>query len=316
VNSHKNARLAFAGRVCLVERVIIDHWRVADAARAFGISKPTVRKWISRWETEGLSALADHSSRPHSSPRRLSPAVEKEIARLRVERLSGPEIGDRLGLPISTVGDVLRRLGLGRLPPVVPRPPIVRYEKENPGELIHIDMKRLGRIAPGFIGHRVTERAQVAGPKKKRAGWECLHVAVDDASRIAYAEILPDGSARSAVSFLEHTVGWLNALGIDVTAVMTDNAFCFVRHQYARALKSLKIRHVRIRPYTPRTNGKAERFIQTALREWAYKEPYTSSHQRTGALTSFLTTYNTLRPHCAHGRRPPITRLKGEQPVR
>lgn len=315
MNSHKNARLTFVGRACLVKRVVQDHWRMVDAARAFGLSERTVRKWVKRGELEGIGGLADRSSRPKISPRRLSLSLENEIKRLRLERVSGPLIADQLSLRVSTVGDVLRRLGLGRLPPLIPRPPVVRYEKENPGELIHIDMKRLGKIATGKIGHRITGRGKLAA-RKTGIGWECLHVAIDDASRIAYAEILPDGSARSSVAFLNNAVSWLKDLGIDVERVMTDNAFCFCRHQYARALEKLSIKHVRIRPYTPRTNGKAERFIQTALREWAYKKPYTSSHERTGELQNFLRIYNTQRPHTAHGRRPPISRLKGEQPVR
>jgi transposase InsO family protein len=191
----------------------------------------------------------------------------------------------------------------------------VRYEKENPGELIHIDTKRLGKIVTGFTGRRISGKSKLVAPSR-HAGWECLHVAVDDASRIAYAEILPDASAKSAVLFLHRTITWLKQLGIPVSAVMTDNAFCFVRGRYVSALEKLSIRHLRIRPYTPRTNGKAERFIQTALREWAYKKPYTSSDQRTGALSGFLTTYNTKRPHTAHGRRPPISRLNWKQPVR
>jgi transposase InsO family protein/transposase-like protein len=315
VNSHKNARLAFAGRVCLVERVINEHWRVADAARGLGISKPTVRKWVKRWEEQGITGLADRSSRPHRSPRQIVKSLETQIKRLRLQRLSGPEIADRLALPISTVGDVLRRLDLGRLPPLFPPPPVVRYEKEHPGELIHIDTKRLGRIVVGFTGRRVSGRSKLVAPTS-HAGWECLHVAIDDASRIAYAEILPDGTAKSAVVFLDHAVNWLKNLGISIDAVMTDNAFCFVRGRYPGALAKLSIKHVRIRPYTPRTNGKAERFIQTALREWAYKKHYTSSDQRTSDLELFLTKYNTKRPHCAHGRRPPISRLIGKQPVR
>lgn len=315
MNSHKNARLAFAGRVCLVARVIDDHWRVAEAARAFSISKPTVRKWINRWKREGLSGLADRSSRPKHSPRRIAKSLETQIKRLRLKRLSGPEIALDLDLPISTVGDVLRRLDMGRLPPLSPRPPIVRYEKEHPGELIHIDTKSLGRIAEGFRGRRIDGRSKLVAPTR-HAGWECLHVAVDDASRIAYAEILPDASTKSALIFLHRTIIGLKQFGIPVNAVMTDNALCFVRGRYASALEELSIKHLRTRPYTPRTNGKAERFIQTALREWAYKRPYTSSAQRTGDLQTFLTTYNTKRPHCAHGRRPPISRLEWKQPVR
>jgi transposase InsO family protein len=227
---------------------------------------------------------------------------------LRTRRRSGPQIADALHLPLSTVGDVLRRLGLGRLPPLTPRPPIIRYQRATPGELLHIDTKRLGRIAPGIIGHRITgDRAQ-RGPRQ-RTGWDYLHVAVDDASRVAYAALLPDETAASAVVFLDQALRWLATLGVQVTGVMTDNAFCFTQRTYRTALASRGLRHLRTRPYTPRTNGKAERFIQTALREWAYAKPYRSSAQRAGALGAFLTAYNTTRPHTAHGRRPPISRL-------
>jgi len=315
MNSHKNARLGFAGRVCLVERVLHNHWSGGRAAPAFGVSSRTVRKWVARYRAEGRDGLRDRSSRPHHSPRQLRPALERRIAHLRQQRRSGPQIADRLGLPLSTVGDVLRRLGLGRLPPVEPRPPIVRYERATPGELLHIDAKRLGRIAAGVVGHRITGDRSVHGPAG-RTGWECLHVAIDDASRVAYAELLPDESTPSAVLFLAHAVAWLAGLGVHVERVMTDNAFCYTRGTYAATLAALGIRHVRIRPYTPRTNGKAERFIQTALREWAYAKPYRSSAHRAGALPHFLTTYNTTRPHTALHRRPPITRLNAEQPVR
>lgn len=307
MNSHKNARLGFAGRVCLVRRVLEDDWRTSDAARAFGVSAPTVRKWLRRYRAEGREGLRDRSSRPHRSPRRLSARLERRIAQLRARRWSGPRIADALALPLSTVGDVLRRAGCGRLPPLTPRPPIVRYERERPGELLHIDGKTLGRIVGG-VGHRITGDRTRSGATRPR-GWECLHVAVDDASRVAYAELLPDETAASAVQFLHHAVAWLATLGIRVEAVMTDNAFCYTRRQYAEAIAALDLRHLRTRPYTPRTNGKAERFIQTALREWAYVKAYRSSQARAGALGSFLTSYNTTRPHTAHGRKPPISRL-------
>ena len=306
MNSHKNARLGFTGRVCLVMRVLEDGWALPQTAAAFGVSVQTVRKWLRRFRTEGTSGLRDRPSRPHRSPRQLSGALERRIARLRAQRKSGPQIADALRLPLSTVGDVLRRLGLGRLPALEVRPPIIRYERERPGELLHIDGKKLGRIL--VAGHRVTGNRAVSGPRG-RTGWECLHVAIDDASRVAYAELLPDESAESAVRFLHHAISWLATLGVHVEAVMTDNAFCYIRRQYAEALATHGIRHLRTRPYTPRTNGKAERFIQTALREWAYAKPYRSSRARAGALGSFLTTYNTTRPHTAHGRKPPISRL-------
>lgn len=308
MNSHKNARLGFTGRVCLVERVVQDRWSTGEAAGAFGVSDRTVRKWLARFRTEGAIGLRDRSSRPRRSPRRIAPSLERRIALLRQRRQSGPAIADRLGLPLSTVGDVLRRLGLGRLPPLVPRPPIIRYERDHPGELLHIDAKKLARIAG--VGHRIH------GDRSTRVrgiGWEVLHVAIDDASRVAYAELLPDESAASAIRFLEHAVTWLGDLGVCVERVMTDNAFCYTQRQYAAALATLGIRHWRTRPYTPRTNGKAERFIQTALREWAYRRPYRTSRQRAGALGPFLTSYNTTRPHTAHGRRPPITRLSNPE---
>lgn len=309
MNSHRNARLGFAGRLCLVDRVHRDRWTQAVTAAAFGVSERTVRKWLRRYERGGREALQDRSSRPRRSPRQLPRQLERRIAQLRAKRRTGPQIADALGLPLSTVGDVLRRLGLGRLPSLELRPPIIRYERATPGELLHIDAKKLGRIgAQGVSGRRLaTQRA--SGYRRGGLGWECLHVAIDDASRVAYAALLPDESAESAVRFLHNAVAWLGRLGIRVEEVMTDNAFCYVRRQYAAAIADLGLRHLRTRPYTPRTNGKAERFIQTALREWAYAKPYRSSRARAGALAPFLRTYNTIRPHTAHGRRPPITRL-------
>jgi transposase InsO family protein len=306
VNSHPNARLGFAGRVCLVHHVRHDGWSTTATATAFAVSVQTVRKWCRRYDAEGYDGLRDHSSRPHRSPRQVAGILEERIRRLRAQRRSGPQIADALALPLSTVGDVLRRLGLGRLPALTGRPPIVRYERERPGELLHIDAKKLGRIV--VVGHRITGDRARRGPRQ-RTGWECLHVAIDDCSRVAYAELLPDETAASAVLFLGHAVTWLATLGVRVEAVMTDNAFCYVRRQYAEATARLGLRHLRTRPYTPRTNGKAERFIQTALREWAYAKPYRSSRARAGALGPFLTSYNTTRPHTAHDRKPPISRL-------
>ena len=307
MNSHKNARLGYTGRVCLVTRVLVDGWCVPEAAAAFGVSVQTVRKWLRRYRAEGETGLRDRSSRPRRSPRQIRAALERRIIALRNRRRSGLQIADALGLPLSTVGAVLRRVGLGRLPSLTPRPPIVRYERDRPGELLHIDAKKLGRIVGG-VGHRITGDRTRRGPTR-RIGWECLNVAIDDASRVAYVELLPDETAASAVVFLQHAVAWLATLGVHVEAVMTDNAFCYVRRQYAEAIAALGLQHLRTRPYTPRTNGKAERFIQTALREWAYVKPYRSSAARAGALAPFLTSYNTTRPHTAHGRKPPISRL-------
>lgn len=309
MNSHKNARLGFAGRVCLVERVGHDGWTTTDAALAFSVSARTVRKWLARFRTEGQAGLRDRSTRPRRSPHQTRAVLERRIARLRDQRKTGAQIAARLHLPLSTVGDVLRRLGRGQLPPAVPRPPVVRYERERPGELLHLDTKKLARIG-GRVGHRITgdRTARVRG-----AGWEVLHVAIDDASRVAYAELLPDETAASAVAFLQRVVAWLAVLGVTVERVMTDNAFCYTQRQFAQALAALGITHKRTKPYTPRTNGKAERFIQTALREWAYAKPYRTSRGRAGALRPFLTHYNTVRPHTAHDRHPPISRLSNPE---
>lgn len=309
VHSHKNARLGFAGRICLVERVLGDGWTVPMASAAFGLSPQSVRKWIRRYRAEGRAGLADRSSRPHHSPRRLSVTLEQRIAGLRRQRKSGPTIADILGLSLSTVGDVLRRLGLGRLPPLVPRPVVVRYEREHPGELLHLDIKKLGRIGRSAARRRLLAHERQAGYRQAQLGWEYLHVAIDDCSRVADAELLPDASVGSAVQFLEHALAWFGALGVAIRSVMTDNAFCYAKRRFPATAAALGLRHLRTRPYTPRTNGKAERFIQTALREWAYAKPYRSSQQRAGALGHFLTNYNCSRPHTAHGRRPPISRL-------
>ena len=304
MNSHQNARLGRAGRERLVRLVAAEHWPAARAAAACGVSLRTARKWLARFRAAGGAGLGDRSSRPRRSPRRLSPTVEGEIARLRAARLSGPRIADALGLPVSTVGKALRRLGLSRLPPLAPPPPVVRYERERPGELLHIDAKKLAGI--GRAGHRVH------GDRTTRArgvGWEVLHVAVDDASRVAYAELRPDETARSAAAFLEAAVAWYAALGVRVERVMTDNAWAYRSHAYRDALAALGARHLRTRPYTPRTNGKAERFIQTCLREWAYAAAYPTSAHRALALPGFLAYYNTARPHTALGHQPPCSRL-------
>jgi transposase InsO family protein len=307
VDSHKNARLGFAGRVCLVQRVLHDGWSGAETAAAFSVSERTVWTWVARYQAGELMALHDQSSRPRHSPQQTGRRLEQRIVALRQQRRSGPQIADGLGLALSTVGAVLRRHGLGRLPPLTPPPPIIRYERERPGELLHIDSKKLGRIAPGVIGHRITGNRAVRG--RHAGGWEYLHVAVDDASRVAYAALLPDETAASAVDFLTQALAFLRRLGVTVEAVMTDNAFCYTQRTYAAALAQHGLRHLRTRPYTPRTNGKAERFIQTALREWAYVKPYRSSAHRAGALVPVVTAYNTVRPHTAHGRLPPVSRL-------
>jgi transposase InsO family protein len=306
---HENARSTPRSRMLMMERLDAG-WTVAAIASAFGVDGRTVRKWRDRYRAEGHAGLVDRSSRPHSCPSRLCASVEGEIAALRRERLSGPAIARRLGRPVSTVGQVLRRLGLGRLRALDPRAPVIRYERDRPGELIHIDSKKLGRI--DGIGHRITGNRKGQSNRRARGqglGWEALHVAVDDASRLAYTEILPDEKKTSATAFLERALVFFSRHGVTVERVMTDNGSAYKSHLFRKALADRGIRHKRTRPYTPRTNGKAERFIQTSLREWIYAAPFETSSQRTAAMPAWLCDYNCRRPHSALGGKPPISRL-------
>ena len=276
----------------------------------FGVDGKTVRKWRDRRRAEGTAGLADRSSRPHSCPSRLGATIEAEIEVLRRGRLSGPAVARRLGRPVSTFGKVLRRLGLGRLKTLDPKVPIIRYEREKPGEMIHLDTKKLGRI--DGIGHRITgDRTRQSSKRGKGGGtdWEALHVAVDDHSPLAYTEILPDEKKESATAFLERALGFFTRYGVLVERVMTDNGAAYKSHLFRKALTDDGIRHKRTRPYTPRTNGKAERFIQTSLREWIYAAPFETSASRTAAMPAWLCDYNTARPHAALGGKPPISRI-------
>jgi transposase InsO family protein len=216
-------------------------------------------------------------------------------------------VARRLGLPLSTVGGILRRLGLGRLAALEPRPPVVRYQRERPGELLHIDSKKLGRIAG--IGHRITGRRSGMINRHRGLGWEALHVAVDDASRLSYSEILPDERKASATAFLDRALGWFARYGVAVERVMTDNGSAYRSHPFRRACAAAGLRHLRTKPYTPRSNGKAERLIQTVMRECAYARPFVCSQDRAAALPRWLHLYNVHRPHAALAGRPPITRL-------
>jgi transposase InsO family protein len=292
----------------MVERLAAG-WRVSSVAAAFGVDPRTVRKWRDRFAAEGEAGLCDRSSRPRWSPRRLEAAALVEIEALRRQRLSGPVIARRLGRPVSTIGLVLRRLGLARLSALDPKPPVVRYERERPGELIHIDIKKLGRI--DGIGHRITgdRRGQ---SNKRGTGWEHLHVAIDDHSRLAYTELLPDEKTESALGFLARALAWYERHGVGVEGVMTDNGSAYRSHAFRDALAAKAITHKRTRPYTPRTNGKAERFIQTSLREWAYATPFESSAERARAMPAWLCAYNHSRPHSALNGKPPISRLGKE----
>ena len=304
MNVHKNARMTVHGQLLLVARVREDGWRVEAAALAAGISVRSAYKWLARHRAGGERALHDRSSAPARSPRRLPVDLVVEIERLRRQRLSGPQIARRLQRPRSTVGLVLRRLGLGRRAALEPRPPVIRYQRASPGELLHIDTKKLGRI--DGIGHRIS--GDRTG-RRRHSGWEILHVAIDDAARLAYSEMLPDERKSSAIAFLDRALGWFGRHGVAVERVMTDNGSAYRSHAFRRACAAAGLRHLRTRPYTPRTNGKAERFIQTALREWAYARPYASSSQRTQAIAPWLHHYNHHRPHAGINAATPAERL-------
>ena len=306
MNIHKHARMTVRGRVLLVRRIVMEGWQVAVAAAAFGVSVRTAYKWLSRFRAGGEAALVDRSSAPARRPGATSPERIAAIEALRRQRLSGPAISRRLGLPRSTVGAILRRVGLGRLSALDIRPPIRRYEREHPGELIHVDTKKLGRI--DGIGHRITGN-RIGQSSKRGTGWECLHVAIDDASRLAYTEVLADEKQETTCGFARRAVAWFGRNGISIQRLMSDNGSAYKSYAFRNLLAELGIRHVRTRPYTPRTNGKAERFIQTSLREWAYAAPYSSSSERTARMEIFMDDYNLNRPHSALDGLPPVQRL-------
>jgi transposase InsO family protein len=278
---------------------------VTQTAAAFGVSVRTVYKWRRRYHDGGLAGLGDGSSVPHRMPRLTPPAQVAAVRALRGQRLAGAIIAHRLGLPRATVGAVLRRCGLGRLAPVVERPPVRRYERAHAGELLHVDIKSLGRIQA--VGHRIHGDRQRT---VRGVGWEHVHVCIDDASRVAYVEVLPTLHQHDAVGFLERAVAWFAAHGVRAERVMTDNGSAYVSRACTATCARLGLRHLRTRPYTPRTNGKAERFIQTLLREWAYGRAYARSSLRRRALAPWLRYYNTHRPHTALHYRPPFTRLQ------
>lgn len=306
MNIHKNARLVPQGRLLMVLRIEDEGWKVADAARAAGLSKRRAYEWLARYRAGGEIALHDKSSTPARYRDRPPSERDGEIERLRRQRWTGERIARELGIPRSTVGAVLRRMGLGRLKALDPPVPVIRYERQRPGELLHMDTKKLGRI--DGVGHRIT--GQRSGMVKNRGiGWEVLHVAIDDASRLAYTELLPDEKKKSAIAFLDRALAWFDRLGVTVERVMTDNGSAYRSHAFRERLKGLAIRHIRTRPYTPKTNGKAERFIQTSLREWAYVRAYQSSAERGQAMLPWIASYNHSRPHSALGGQTPATKL-------
>jgi transposase InsO family protein len=306
MNVHKNARLTQHGRALMIDRIEHDGWTVKRSAAAGGVSGRTAYAWLRRHRHGGKSSLYDRSSAPRRCPHATPDERVGEIERLRRQRMTGPAIALALAMPRSTVGAVLRRLGLGKLAALDPKPAIIRYERALPGELIHIDIKTLGKI--DGIGHRITGYHE-GHHRARGVGHEHLHVAIDDASRLAYTEILPSLGQHDAIGFLKRALAWYQRLGVQVERVMTDNGSAYRSKQFAKALREAGARHLRTRPYTPRTNGKAERFIQTSLREWAYARPYASSDERTEAIKPWIASYNLTRPHAGIGGNPPWTRM-------
>lgn len=305
MNIHKNAKLTALGRADLVRRVL-EGEKPKAVALALGLDLKTVNKWVARFVAEGPSGLEDRSSRPHETPSATPTEKTDRIIALRRQRLTGQQIAREVGVSPATVSRVLQKAGLSRIKDLEPAPPVIRYERANPGDLLHIDIKTLGRFDKA--GHRVTGKRTVDS-KTRGAGWESVHLAIDDHSRVAFAQVLADESGASAVAFLEAAVAYYRALGVTITRVMTDNGGCYISRAFAKACERLKLKHLRTKPYTPKTNGKAERFVQTSLREWAYARPYESSAQREAALQPFLHRYNWHRPHSALNRQPPMSRI-------
>jgi transposase InsO family protein len=301
---HGNARLTPRGRTLMCRRVRHEGWTVAKAAAAAGCSERTCYRWLARYDAG--EAMTDRSSAPRSVPGRTAPEIESLIEQLRRLRWTSTRIAAELSMATSTVGAVLRRQGLHRLSRLEPPEPANRYCRRHPGELIHIDIKKLGRFdRPGLPAHR----RQGGYRSTYRAGWDVVHVAVDDTSRLAYVEILDDEKGTTCVGFLRRAVAWFATQGVSVQRVMTDNGTGYRSMAHAQAIADLEIRHLRTRPYRPRTNGKAERFIKTLQAEWAYAASYQNHHQRAAALGQWVEYYNWKRPHSALGHKPPATRL-------
>jgi transposase InsO family protein len=304
MNIHKNARLTPHGREHII-RMVRSGLTPKAAATAAGVSPRTVWNWLRRYRLEGSDGLRDRSSRPHRLRKPTPQSVVDRIEVLRRQRMPGKQIAQEAGVSPSTVSRVLRRLGLSKFKALEPVDPVRRYERERPGELLHIDIKMLGRFVR--TGHRITGDRQKG--ESRGAGHEFVHVAIDDASRLAFCQIRPDQKKESAVAFLEAAVADYRRLGINVTGVMTDNGSCYRAKAFVKLCKRLNLKHIFTKPYRPQTNGKAERFIQTALREWAYAKAYDTSDQRADDLPLWLHRYNWHRPHASLDAKPPISRL-------
>jgi transposase InsO family protein len=319
MNHHANAPLGPKGRAILVRRVLEEGFALTEAAEAAGVSAKTAGKWVRRYRAEGEAGLLDRSSAPHTVHNATPPDRVEAIAALRRLRLTGPEIAELLEMATSTVSAVLKRIGLGKLSRLEPLELIRRYERSRPGELIHIDVKKLGRIGPHGAGHRMLgrgwakegrTRTDAEGVRRLQTGWERVHVCVDDATRLAYVEVLPDETAKTAIGFLRRALAFYRSHGITVEGLMTDNGSAYRSAAHAVACRAMGIKHIRTQPYRPQTNGKAERFIRTMLREWAYAAVYGTSTERAAALSGWVERYNYRRRHGALGHRPPIARLQ------
>ena len=309
MNVHKNARLAPRGREILISRLERGEHPM-DVATSMGVSASTVCKWRRRYRAEGFAGLLDRSSRPNASPKRTPDDVEAKVIALRKERRIYHRIAAEVGVSKATVGRILTRHGLNRWRDLEPAEPERRYERAKPGEMTHIDIKKLGRFERP--GHRVTgDRTGQSNPRGrgKGYGWEYVHVCIDDNSRLSFTQIHPDEKAVSAIAHLKAAVAWYARLGVTVARVMTDNGSCYKSRAFATACKNLKLKHIRTKPYTPKTNGKAERFIQTDLREWAYARAYQTSDQRAEHLPGWTHMYNWHRPHGGIKDQTPISRL-------
>ena len=306
MNIHKNARLTPVRREEMAVAVISGRMSQAEAGRVYGVCAKIVARWTGRYRSGGRDAMRDRSSRPLHCPRQTDRVQALRVTELRRQRLTGAHIALETGVSPATVSRILKRAGLSRVKDIDPAEPVVRYEYKEPGGLIHLDIKRLGRFER--VGHRIS--GDRTGQSNSRGvGWEYVHVCIDDCSRIAVTGIFPDEKATSAIACLRGAVAYYLSLGITVTRVMTDNGSCYKSFAFAAACKALNLRHIRTKPYTPKTNGKAERFIQTALREWAYARAYQTSDQRKRHLPGWTHMYNWHRPHGGIGSKPPISRL-------
>ncbi len=304
MNIHKNARLTPIGRELLIERLDRGE-RANDVACAMGVSVRTVYKWRRRYRDGGLAALRDRSSEPHRSPARTPAAAEATVVNLRRQKRTYDRIAEQTGLSRSTVARILVRHGLNRWRDLEPAEPVIRYERESPGELLHMDIKKLGKF--NRAGHRVTGDRH-GHSNASGVGWEFVHVAIDDHSRIAFSQVLESEKKESAMAFLKAAVAWYQSLGIKIERVMTDQGSCYRSKAFNKLCEALAIRHIYTKPYTPKTNGKAERFIQSSLREWAYARAYQTSEQRKQELPYWLHHYNWHRPHAGIKKKMPISR--------